>query len=237
MSTMRVRAERAANTVAYGLATGAAGMLVGAVTGGFGWALAVGGTAAVAGAQAGRARPDSVTRRNKRMTAATAGYLAPLRHDGWRLIHARPIGQDPDRVYHLCVPPSASRVVVCMDWAWPDDVQIRLDENGNIDAGPVDGEIAVDWLLQAADAVRQELGANKKLLGAIGTAQVLPVHNAAVQEGHIQFHREQGDEQREINVVHRSVLVDKMRPLGAGATRRTRRSARAVAEFLDTTFP
>ncbi|MFD6541204.1 hypothetical protein [Streptomyces goshikiensis] len=237
MSTMRVRAERTANTVAYGLTTGVAGALAGAVTGGLGWALVAGGTAAVAGAQAGRARLDSTTRRNQKMTAATTRALAPLRREGWRLIHARPLGQDPDRVYHLCVPPSASRVVVCMDWDWPKGEQVRLDEEGQIAAGRVDGEIAVDWVLQAADAVRQQLASNKKLLGAIGTAQVLPVHYAPVQEGHAQVHREQDDAKYEITVIHRSVLVDKMRPLGEGATRPSRRTARTVAEFLETTFP
>lgn len=239
MSALRVRAERTANTVAYGLVTGVAGALVGAATGGLGWALAFGGTAAVAGAQAGRARPDSATRRsnrNNKLTEATTRGLAPLRREGWLLIHGRPLGQDPDRVYHLCVPPSASRVVVCMDWSWPKGEQVRFDAEGRIVAGQVDGEIAVEWLVQAAEAVRKELVANNRTLGKIGTAQVLPVHRAPVQGGHIQCHREQGDQKYEINAVHSSVLVDKMRPLANGATRRTRREARAFAEFLDTTF-
>ncbi|MFD5882596.1 hypothetical protein [Streptomyces yangpuensis] len=237
MTTMRVRAERAANTVAYGLATGAAGAMVGAVTGGMGWAMAIGGAASVAGAQAGRARPASATRRNAKLTAGTTKQLALLRKAGWRLIHARPIGQDQDRVYHLCIPPSASRVVLCMDWAWPAGEQVHLDEDGSLKAGSVDGEIAVDWLLQAAEVVRTELATGKKVFGKISVAHVLPVHRATVQEGHVQFHREQDDERREINVVHRNVLVDKMRPLGEGATLRTRRTARNVAEFLDSTFP
>ncbi|MEV1040389.1 hypothetical protein AB0J01_27620 [Streptomyces sp. NPDC050204] len=238
MTGVRVRAERAANTVGYGLATGLAGVLVGAVTGGLGWAVAIGGAAAVAGGKVGQARPDSVTRRNARLTSATARCLSPLRREGWHLIHARPIGQDPDRVYHLCVPPSANRVVVVMDWAWPPDVEVSLDGSGNLHAGAVDGEIAVDWLLHAADTVGSALDGQRKALGRIGLAQVLPVHGALVGNGgHVQFHRDHNDQNCEINVVHADVLADKMRTVPSGTTRGTRRVAGAFAKFLDNAFP
>ncbi|MFC8570739.1 hypothetical protein ACFUIW_33780 [Streptomyces sp. NPDC057245] len=237
MTTVRLRAERAATTATYGLATGTAGAVLGGVTGGLGWALLMGGTTAVAGAQVGRSRPDRATRRHARFTNRTAGYLSTLRHDGWRLLHARPIGQDPDRVYHLCVPPSANRVVVCMDWDWPQDAQIRLDDDG-LQAGGADGDIAVDWVLHAADTVAQTLNGNSEDLGHIGVAQALPVHGASVANGgHVQFHREHGDENREINVLHASVLADKLRTVPTQVTRSTRRTARTCADFLDTTFP
>ncbi|MEU3399390.1 hypothetical protein [Streptomyces filamentosus] len=235
----RIRVERAASTVGFGLATGVAGALVGAVTGGMGWALAVGGAAAVAGGQIGRARPDSATRRNTRLTAATADRLAPLRREGWRLIHARAIGQDADRVYHLCIPPSAHRVVVVMDWqGWPSGARILLDSDGNLQAGAADGSIPVDWVLHAADTVGTVLKDNRKTLGGVGLAQVLPVHEASVDNGgHVQFHREHNDQQREINVVHGTALADKMSTVIRDVTRSTRRTARGIAELLDAAFP
>ncbi|MFF2571121.1 hypothetical protein [Streptomyces sp. NPDC058084] len=239
MTTMRIRAERAVNVLGYGLATGLAGAAVGAVTGGLGWALAIGGASAVAGGQVGRTRPDGATRRNARLTAATADRLAPLRSDGWHLVHARPIGQDPDRVYHLCVPPSANRVVVVMDWAgWPAGAHVHLDGSGSLHAGGADGGIAVDWLLHAVDTVGHALGNNRKALGDIGLAQVLPVHHATVDnDGHVQFHRDHNDESREINVVQAEALADKMRTIPSEVTRHTRRAAGTFAEFLDSTFP
>ncbi|MFF9204357.1 hypothetical protein ACF1AE_21560 [Streptomyces sp. NPDC014986] len=237
MTGLRLRAERAATTATYGLATGLAGALTGGVTGGLGWALLMGGTTAVAGAQVGRSQPDRATRRHTRLTNRTAGYLSPLRHDGWRLLHARAIGQDSDRVYHLCVPPSANLVVVCMDWAWPEDTQVRFDDDG-LQAGGVDGDIAVDWVLHAANTVAQALDGNSKELGHIGVAQALPVHGAGVANGgHVQFHREHGEEEREINVLHASVLADKLRTVPTQVTRRTRRTARDCADVLDTAFP
>ncbi|MER0443095.1 hypothetical protein ABR738_00640 [Streptomyces sp. Edi4] len=239
MTPVRVRAERAAHTVGYGLVTGLAGAAVGAVTGGLGWALVVGGASAVAGGQVGRTRPDSAARRNARLTAATADQLGPLRRDGWHLLHARPIGQDTDRMYHLCVPPSAHLVVVVMDWAgWPADAHISRDEDGNLYAGEADGEVAVDWVLHAADTVGQALWAKRKTLGNIGLAQVLPVHGASVgTDGHVQVHRDHDNERREINVVQAQALVDKMRTVPTAVTRRTKRAAWACTQFLDVTFP
>ncbi|MDX3165934.1 hypothetical protein PV516_19290 [Streptomyces scabiei] len=240
MTTMRVRAERTINTLGYGLATGAAGALVGVVTGGLGWAALIGGAAAVAGGQVGRARPDSATRRNARLTRATARELAPLTREGWRLLHARAIGQDEDRVYHLCVPPTAHLVVVLMDWAWPEGATVFLDGTGQLHAGEADGNVAVDWVLHAADTAAKALENNRKALGSIGVTQVLPVHDATVDNnGHVQFQQDHNDEDREINVVQASVLLDKMRtiPEGKAENRRTKRAARHFAEFLDNTFP
>ncbi|MER5302219.1 hypothetical protein ABT039_22550 [Streptomyces lasiicapitis] len=237
MTELRVRAERAANTVGYGLATGAAGAVVGVVTGGVGWMLVAGGTAAVAGAQVGRTRPSRASRRHAKLTAATARRLAPLSREGWHLIHARPIGQDPDRVYHLCVPPSANLVVTLMDWDWPKDSHVRLDGSGALHAGPIDGSIAVDWVLQAADTVANTLHSHRKKLGRIGVTQVLPVHDAAVAGGHVQFHQIHGDQDCEINIVQAGQLLKKMRTVPSGQSRSTRRSARDFADFLDTAFP
>lgn len=235
----RIRAERAANTVGLGLATGVAGALVGAVTGGTGWALAVGGAAAFAGGQIGRARPDRATRRNAKLTAATTERLAPLRNEGWHLVHARAVGQDLDRVYHLCVPPSAHRVVVVMDWqGWPSGARVLLDSDGNLLAGAANGDIAVEWVLHAADTVANVLENNRKKLGAVGVAQVLPVHDASVDnDGHVQLHRRHNDQDREINVVQASALADKMSTVTRDVTRTTRRTARHIAGLLDTAFP
>ncbi|WP_435245157.1 hypothetical protein [Streptomyces tendae] len=239
MTTVRARAERAVNTVGYSLATGLAGAAVGAVTGGLGWALAVGGASAVAGSQVGRSRPDSATRHHERLTAATADQLGPLRRDGWHLLHARPVGQDEDRVYHLCVPPSAHMVVVAMDWAgWPKDAHVTRDEDGALFAGYADPEVAVEWVLQAADAVGQALGSRRKTLGAVSLAQVLPVHGASVDNhGHVQVHRDHAGESREMNVVQGQALAEKMRTVTTGVDRRTRRTAWAITQFLDSTFP
>ncbi|GAA1110532.1 hypothetical protein GCM10009577_36390 [Streptomyces javensis] len=215
-----------------------AGAAVGAFTGGVGWALAIGGTTAVAGAQVGRARPDRATRRNARLTRATTECLDPLRNDGWRLLHARAIGQDPDRVYHLCVPPSANTVMVLMDWAWPTAAEIYLDEDGALHSGALDGDIAVEWVLEASQTVRDALERNRKTLGSIGVGQVLPVHQATVaNEGHLQFHRDYVGEKREINIVHANVLLEKMRTVSGDGSRRTRRAARHFADFLNNTFP
>ncbi|WP_406397777.1 hypothetical protein OH805_02570 [Streptomyces sp. NBC_00879] len=215
-----------------------AGAAVGALTGGVGWALAVGGTAAVAGAQVGRARPDSTTRRHAKLTRATAEHVAPLRREGWRLLHARPIGQDPDRVYHLCVPPSANTVMVLMDWSWPQGAQVSLDEQGALHAGAQVGDVAVDWVLHAGQHVRDALDGSRKALGRIGVGQALPVHGAAVaNDGHLQFRREHAGEDREINVLSAAVMLEKMRTVPGDSSRSTRRAARHFAEFLDNTFP
>lgn len=237
MSAMRARAERTANTLTYGLATGLAGALVGGLTGGLGWAFAIGGTAAVAGGQVGRSRPDAATRENAKLVGATARELAPLTREGWQLLHGRAIGQDPDRVYHLCVPPSANTVVVVMNWAWPRGAHVFLDAAGDLHAGKADGSVAVDWVLHAADTVDNAL-TNNKVLGSIGIAQVLPVHDATVDnDGHVQFQQDHNNEDREINVVQSDTLLKKMRTVPTDDTRRTRRAARTFSEFLDNTFP
>lgn len=238
MNAVRARAERAATTVGFGLVSGLAGAAIGAATGGVGWALLAGGTTAVAGAHVGRSRPDSATRRNLRLTRATVQQLAPLHRDGWRLLHARAIGEDPDRVYHLCVPPSAHTVMVLMDWEWPREGHLYLDEDGALRSGSIEGEPAVDWVLQAGQSVRDALEGKRKLLRTIGVGHALPVHQATVaNNGHLQFHRDHGGQEREVNVVHAGVLLEKMRTVPRTATRRSRRLARSVAEFLDTTFP
>ncbi|MFF4409879.1 hypothetical protein [Streptomyces sp. NPDC001404] len=237
MNALRVRAERAANTLGYGLATGLAAAAAGALTGGLGWALALGGTAAVAGAHVGRTRPDSTTRRHARLTQATIEHLAPLQREGWSLLHARPVGQDPDRVYHLCVPPSANTVMVLMDWAWRRGAPVHLDEQGVLHNGAEPSDQAVEWVLHAGQTVRETLQHHCRALGRIGVGQALPVHHAPVaNEGHLQFHREYAGQVQEINVLHSGVLLEKMRTVPRGTTRRSRRAARAFAELLDNTF-
>ncbi|WP_333745564.1 hypothetical protein [Streptomyces sp. IBSBF 2950] len=239
-TTMRARAERAANTAVYSLATGAAGALVGAITGGLGWALLVGGAAGFAGGKVGSTRPDSVTRANARLTKLTSGELAPLTREGWYLLHGRAIGQDEDRVYHLCVPPTAHLVVVVMNWAWPENETVFLDDAGELHAGEVDASVAVDWVLHAADTVASALKERRKELGSTGIAQVLPVHGATVgTNGHVQFNQEHNDEDREINIVQTDTLLDKMRTVTNNytETRRTRRAAHNIFVFLDNAFP
>ncbi|QKV98156.1 hypothetical protein HUT19_41280 (plasmid) [Streptomyces sp. NA02950] len=239
-TTMRARAERVVNTAVYGVATGAAGALVGAFTGGLGWALLIGGAAGVAGGKVGSGRPDSATRANARLTKLTSQELAPLTREGWYLLHGRAIGQDEDRVYHLCVPPTAHLVVVVMNWAWPQGATIFLDGAGELHAGGADASVAVDWVLHAADTVDNALKDRRKELGSTGIAQVLPVHDATVDNnGHVQFHQDHNDEDREINIVQGEALLDKMRTVtkSHNESRRTRRAAHNIFVFLDNAFP
>ena len=239
--SITARAQRAVVAGGTGLATGLVGAAaVGLFTGGAGWALLAGTVTGLAGHQVGGQRWDRTANARAPHVEATIHALNPLAEDGWHILTARSVGRRNERIYHLCVPPSANIVVLLMDFPWQKGELVHLNGYSQLTSGTATYEGVVEDLMKASDHVRHTLNKRKlrRRLGAPSVGQVLPVHNAPVMGEHLQFKRYPAPgEEREINVVSAKVLVDKMQTTKGNVDRRTRRRAEGIATALGEHYP